>query len=118
MPTSTPKAARKQWIASTLKPKGALTVDDGAQRALLSGKSLLPAGVLAVDGDFGRGEVVQILEHDGAELGRGLTAYTSSETRSIAGCQSGEINGILGYCRRDEIVHRNDLVLTQDETGL
>jgi len=118
MPTSTPKAARKQWIAGTLKPKGALTVDDGAQRALLSGKSLLPAGVLAVEGDFGRGEVVQILGHDGTELGRGLTAYTSSETRSIAGCQSGAINGILGYCRQDEIIHRNDLVLTQDKIGL
>lgn len=118
VPASTPRAARKQWIAGTLKSKGALTVDDGAQRALFSGKSLLPVGVAAVEGEFGRGEAVRILGLDGTELGRGLIAYSSGEARAIAGCQSVAIKDILGYCRQDEIIHRNDLVLTRNEMGL
>ena len=111
LPSATPNAARKQWIAGTLKPKGSLQVDQGAERALASGRSLLPAGVKAVEGSFERGDAVRVLASDGRELGRGLIAYAAEEARQIAGRKSGDIAEVLGYRGRDEIIHRDDLVL-------
>ena len=111
LPNATPGAARKQWIAGTLKPRGTLRVDSGAERALASNRSLLPAGVTAVDGPFGRGDLVSIVAPDGREIARGLTAYPADEAAQIAGRQSAEIQEILGYSGGDEIIHRDDLVL-------
>ena len=112
LPGSTPMASRKQWIAGRLKPRGTVTVDDGAKRALVAGRSLLPAGVTDVSGDFGRGDAVRVMDRDGLELGRGLIAYAAGEARAIAGHRSDAIEGILGYRGRDEMVHRGDLALT------
>ncbi|HUQ50706.1 MAG TPA: glutamate 5-kinase, partial [Gammaproteobacteria bacterium] len=111
LPSATPGAARKQWIAGTLKPKGTLRVDAGAERALVGGRSLLPAGVTAVEGLFGRGDNVSVVAADGREVARGLTAYPADEAKLIAGRRSGDIQEILGYSGRDEIIHRDDLVL-------
>jgi glutamate 5-kinase len=107
-----PARAYKQWIAGTLVPAGSLQVDPGASAALQSGKSLLPAGVRAVDGTFERGVCLRVLDADGREIARGITAYTSAETRAILGCTSKEIERKLGYRGPDELIHRNDLVLT------
>jgi len=113
LPDSTPRAARKQWIAGTLQPRGSLTVDAGAAAALAAGRSLLPAGVTAVAGSFGRGEAVSLLDPGGTELGRGLIAYAADEARAIIGRQSAAIPEILGYRGRDELIHRDDLVLVR-----
>ena len=111
VPSSTPVAMRKQWIAGTLRPAGALTVDDGAARALLDGKSLLPAGVIRALGRFERGDTVSIMGPNGAEIARGICAYSDADTARIMGRQSAEIERLLGFRGRDEIVHRDDLVL-------
>ena len=111
LPSATPGAARKQWIAGTLKPRGALRVDAGAERALVAGRSLLPAGVTGVDGPFGRGDAVSVVGPDGREIARGLCAYPADEAALIAGRRSTDIQEILGYSGRDEIIHRDDLVL-------
>jgi glutamate 5-kinase len=108
---SNPRTARKTWIASGLKPAGLIVVDAGAVRALATGKSLLPAGVVRVDGRFGRGDSVKVLGPDGAEVGRGLIAYADDDARRIAGHKSREIEEILGYRGREEMIHRDDLVL-------
>ncbi len=110
---ASPATARKQWIAGSLKPQGALTIDDGASRALVAGKSLLPAGVKGVSGTFSRGDAVQVLDPAGQELARGLVAYASGDAAQIAGHKSHEIEAILGYRGRDEMIHRDDLVLTR-----
>ena len=115
LPSSTPRASRKQWIAGTLKPRGTVTVDDGARRALRAGRSLLPAGVTEVTGDFERGDAVRVVDRKGLELGRGLIAYPADEARAIAGQRSDAIEAILGYRGRDELVHRDDLALLIDE---
>ena len=117
LPRATPGAARKQWIAGTLQPKGAIRVDEGAARALAAGRSLLSAGVVGVDGQFERGDAVRVLASDGAELGRGLVGYSAEESRAIAGRRSNDIEAVLGYRGRDEMIHRDDLVLTQAGTG-
>ena len=109
--TATPLTARKSWIAGALNPVGAITVDTGAERALNSGKSLLPAGVTTVSGRFDRGDAVRINSADGREIGRGLSAYSSVDAGRIAGHKSREIEAILGYRGRDEMIHRDDLVL-------
>lgn len=111
LPSATPRTARKRWIAGTLGPAGAITVDDGALRALEKGKSLLPAGVIAAEGDFQRGDAVIVKGPDGREVARGLTAYSAADARRIMGHKSGEIEGLLGYRGRDEMIHRDDLVL-------
>jgi glutamate 5-kinase len=108
-----PRSARKAWIAAAVNPAGALTVDDGAVNALRRGKSLLPAGVAAIEGAFERGDCVVIRTKAGVEAGRGLSAYASGDIQRIAGHKSGEIAAILGYRGRDEIIHRDDLVLTE-----
>lgn len=108
---ATPRTARKRWIAGSLKPKGVLTVDNGASKALQNGRSLLPAGIASVAGRFERGDLVTVRCVDGTELGRGLSAYSSADASSIAGFKSSEIENILGYRGRDEVIHRDDLVL-------
>jgi glutamate 5-kinase len=112
IPGAEPRTARKRWIAGTLNPMGVLTVDDGAVAALKRGTSLLPAGVVAIDGSFDRGDAVVVKTRDGRELGCGLSAYSSADARAIAGHKSGEIEAILGYRGRDEMIHRDDLVVT------
>ncbi len=106
-----PRTARKKWILAHVKPKGSVHLDAGACKALLSGKSLLPAGVTKVDGVYDRGDAIQIFAPDGKTLGIGISAYTAENTRLIAGRKSAEIPDILGYSRGDELVHRDDLVL-------
>ena len=111
LPNKTPLAARKQWIAGTLTTRGALTIDAGAERALSEGKSLLPVGVVAVDGRFSRGDAVSIKGSSGRELGRGLAAYDSDDAQVIRGQRSQDIERLLGYRGRDEMIHRDNLVL-------
>lgn len=111
VPRSNPRVARKQWIGASLRPTGRLIVDAGAALALTKGKSLLPAGVAMVEGDFERGDAVVIADADGRELGRGLCAYSATDARRIIGHKSGEIEAVLGYRGRDEMVHRDDLAL-------
>jgi glutamate 5-kinase len=111
VPSSTPMATRKQWIAGTLKPAGAIAVDDGAVRALMGGKSLLPAGVTRALGRFDRGDTVSIIGPDGTEVARGICAYSDSDAARIIGRKSTDIEKTLGFRGRDEIVHRDDLVL-------
>ena len=106
-----PVTSRKRWIAGTLEPRGAFTVDQGAAKALASGKSLLPAGVTRVEGSFERGDAVVIRNGEGIEIGRGLTAYDHEEANAIIGRKSGEIEEILGYFGRAELIHRDDMVL-------
>jgi glutamate 5-kinase len=107
-----PRTARKRWIVGTLKPMGELVVDGGALGALGRGKSLLPAGVIAVNGAFERGDAVVVRNGDGAEIGRGIVAYSAADARRIMGHRTHEIVRILGYQGRDEMIHRDDLVLT------
>jgi glutamate 5-kinase len=109
-----PVTARKKWIAGSLEPKGALTIDAGAVAALRRGKSLLPAGVVRVDGGFARGDAVVIRGPDGAEIGRGLCAYDAEDAQKIIGRSSAKIASILGFSGRAEMVHRDDLVVVQE----
>ncbi|WBU61112.1 glutamate 5-kinase [Paracoccus albus] len=110
LPDGDPQLARKRWIAA-MKPKGEFIIDAGAATALKGGKSLLPAGVTRVLGDFGRGEPVSVLGPSGETLARGLTRYTSDEARAIAGHRSEEIAEILGFAGRAALVHRDDMVV-------
>jgi glutamate 5-kinase len=110
--TTTPVAARKLWIAGGLKPQGELHIDDGAVRALHQGKSLLPAGIKRIDGQFERGDAVMVCDASGHEVARGLVAYNVADAERIAGKHSLEIEDILGYRGRDEMIHRDDLALT------
>ena len=109
--SATPASARKRWIAASLHARGSITIDAGAARALNQGKSLLPAGVTAVEGDFQRGDAVVVRDPDGLALGRGLTAYSTADARRIKGHRSSEIQSILGFLGREEMIHRDDLVL-------
>jgi len=111
LPEGSPLSARKKWIKGSLKTSGSLVVDDGAVRALSAGKSLLPAGVTAIDGEFKRGDVVDVKDRVGRVLARGLVAYAAEDARRIAGRKSIEIERLLGFRGRDEIVHRDDLVV-------
>ena len=116
VPHATPATARKQWIAGTLKPAGALTIDKGALKALREGKSLLPAGVVAARGRFERGDTVSVLGDDGTEVARGIISYSDVDAARIMGRKSSEIEGILGFRGRDELIHRDDLVILGHET--
>jgi glutamate 5-kinase len=105
-------AARKQWLADHVRLAGRLTLDAGAVRALTrDGKSLLPIGVVAVSGSFGRGEVVGCLAPDGREIARGLVNYSAQEAARIVGRPSSEIETVLGYVDEPELIHRDNLVL-------
>ncbi|MGH6761221.1 MAG: glutamate 5-kinase [Phyllobacterium sp.] len=106
-----PVNAWKTWISGNLDPAGLLTVDEGALSALKSGKSLLPAGVKTVEGDFHRGDTVAVIGPDGHEVARGLIAYDAPDAIKIAGRKSNEIAGILGYDGRSAMIHRDDLVV-------
>lgn len=108
---SDPVTAKKRWIAGQLVPAGQIFVDTGAEKALLAGKSLLPAGVTRCDGSFDRGDAVIIRSVDGRELGRGLIAYAANEARMIIGKRSSEIASLLGYEGRDTLIHRDDMAL-------
>ena len=109
--SATPAAARKRWIAGGLKIEGALLIDEGAARALAEGRSLLPAGVKAVEGGFERGAAVAVRDMHGRELARGLVAYSAHDAGRLAGRRSAEIEAILGYRGRDEMIHRDDLAM-------
>jgi glutamate 5-kinase len=107
-------AARKQWMADHLQLRGQIKLDKGARNALVNeGKSLLPIGVTDVFGEFERGEVVAVLDHDGLEVARGLINYSSSEAKRIMRKPSSEIQAILGFTEESELMHRNNLVLSQ-----
>ena len=110
-PSGTPAVARKQWIAGSLRPTGTLVVDGGALRALAEGKSLLPAGVVAARGRFERGDTVAVVGPDGVEVARGLVAYSDADAARIMGCHSSQIEVRLGFRGRDEMIHRDDLVM-------
>jgi glutamate 5-kinase len=118
LPSATPAAARKQWIAGTLRPSGALIIDAGALRALFEGRSLLPAGVTAARGRFDRGDTVSVFTADGIEMARGIVAYSDADAARIMGRRSTEIADILGFRGRDEMIHRDDLVLLREEVGV
>ncbi len=109
-----PVTARKRWIAGTLEPKGVVIIDDGARAALQTGRSLLPAGVRSISGQFERGEAVIIRDLSGCEIGRGLIAYSAGEAVRIAGRNSMEIEGLLGYAGRAALIHRDDMALLRD----
>src|SRR5476649_1179765 len=106
-----PVTARKKWIAGSLEPRGALMIDAGAVKALRGGKSLLPAGVIKVEGAFWRGDAVVVRGPDGSEVGRGLIAYDADDAEKIKGRSSADVLLILGYTGRTEMIHRDDLVL-------
>jgi glutamate 5-kinase len=112
-PATTPGTVRKQWIAGTLQPAGELHVDVGAVQALRSGKSLLPAGVTRVSGKFKRGDALLVRDTAGIEIARGLSAYSSADADRLRGRKSSEIETLLGFRGRDEIIHRDDLVITR-----
>ncbi|MFN7102179.1 MAG: glutamate 5-kinase [Pseudorhizobium sp.] len=122
-PSATPVTARKTWIAGQLQPAGELVVDAGAQRALDDGRSLLPAGVVSVAGNFHRGDTIAIIGTDGREIARGLAGYDADEARRITGRKSADIEAVLGYAGRAAMVHRDDMVVTrsgrqdEDEQG-
>ncbi|MBI5164951.1 MAG: glutamate 5-kinase [Magnetospirillum sp.] len=111
LPKAEPHAARKRWIAGAMRPTGTLVVDDGACQALAQGRSLLPAGVVAVEGSFERGDCVLVKNRDGRVLGRGLCAYAAPEAARILGRKSTEFEAVLGYRGEDELIHRDDLVM-------
>jgi glutamate 5-kinase len=108
---ATPMTARKRWIAGSLEPKGTLTIDAGAVNALRAGKSLLPAGVIRVDGQFARGDAVVVRGPDTHEIGRGLIAYDADDAERIKGHSSSDVATILGVSGRAEMIHRDDLVI-------
>lgn len=112
-----PANARKTWISGHLKPNGLVQLDKGALKAVRSGKSLLPAGISRVEGSFTRGDAVRILDADGHDVGCGLIAYDYGEASLIIGRNSKEIETILGYAGRAEMIHRDDLVLSSADAG-
>jgi glutamate 5-kinase len=106
-----PVTARKKWIAGSLEPRGALVIDAGAVKALRGGKSLLPTGVTRIEGGFGRGDAVVVRGPEGAEIGRGLIAYDAADAERIRGKSSADVQAMLGFTGRTEMIHRDDLVL-------
>lgn len=114
-PSSNPVKGYKTWIAGQLEPAGRLTIDAGAVGALMSGKSLLPAGVRIVSGNFSRGDTVAILTPEGREIARGLVAYDAADAIRIAGLKTQDIEAVLGYEARSAMIHRDDLVVRERE---
>lgn len=109
--TATPIVARKRWIAGSLETNGQLVIDHGAVSALERGRSLLPAGVVSVNGEFSRGDAVSVRDQQGAEVARGLVTYDKANAKKIIGHRSEKIEALLGFAGRDEMIHRDDLVL-------
>ena len=116
-PSANPVKGYKTWIAGRLEPAGRLTIDAGAVGALMSGKSLLPAGVRLVSGNFSRGDTVAILTPEGREIARGLVAYDAADAVRVAGLKTKDIEAVLGYEARSAMVHRDDLVVRERETA-
>ena len=108
-----PLTARKQWISGALTPKGRITVDGGAVRALRQGRSLLPAGVVAATGAFERGDLIAIEDETRQVIGHGLSAYSVADTKAILGHKSSEIETLLGYRGRDEVIHADNLAMLE-----
>ena len=102
--------ARKRWIISSVSPKGELLIDDGAKKAIKSGKSLLAAGIKKVIGKFDKGDHIKILDNKNKEFARALSSFSSDEINKIMGCHSNEIQKILGYVSKSEVVHKDDMV--------
>ncbi len=117
-PRVSPAQAKKRWIAGGLSALGTIVIDAGAERALKSGKSLLAVGVKSVTGEFHRGDAVVVKAENGRELGRGLVAYDATDARRLIGRRTVEIEAILGYRGRDEMIHRDDLALTGSERDM
>ena len=115
LPHMSPAQAKKRWIAGSLSALGTVVIDAGAERALRAGKSLLPAGVISVTGHFERGDAVVVKSEDGREIARGLAAYGEEDARRLAGRRTAEIESLLGYRGRDELIHRDELALTTRE---
>jgi glutamate 5-kinase len=111
LPAPEGRSARKNWIAGHLAPLGAITIDAGAKRALLKGSSLLPAGIKSITGDFERGDAIDVLSISGERIGRGLAAYSSADAAILAGHRSEDFESLLGWRGRDEVIHRDDLVI-------
>ena len=107
-----PHTARKQWIGGALTPKGTIRIDDGAARALRTGRSLLPAGVIAVSGQFERGDLIEIEDSAGLVIGHGLSSYGHKDAKAIRGYKSNEIESVLGYRERDEMIHADNLAMS------
>ena len=105
-----PKSSRKKWLLNHLHPSGSVIVDKGASKAIHNNKSLLPAGILEINGRFNRGDVITILDIKNINIGIGVIAYDSNEAKRIIGKNSKDIKNILGYEGRDEIIHKDDLV--------
>ena len=103
--------AKKKWIIGSLNSNGTIKIDDGASKALRNGKSLLAAGVIKINGFFNKGENVLILDQNDNQLARGLSSFSSDEINKIKGKQSREIEKILGYLSKTEIIHKDDMVL-------
>ena len=102
--------ARKKWIISSVSPKGEIIIDDGAKKALINGKSLLAAGIKKVSGKFSKGDHIKILDIKRKEFARGLSSFSSEEVHKIIGCHSNQIQKILGYVSKSEVVHKDDMV--------
>jgi len=102
--------ARKKWIISSISPKGEVIIDDGAKKALINGKSLLAAGIKKVSGKFNKGDHIRILDNKRKIFARGLSSFSSIEIDKIMGCHSNEIEKILGYISKSEVVHKDDMV--------
>ncbi|MFO7812047.1 MAG: glutamate 5-kinase [Pelovirga sp.] len=116
LPAQCKLTAKKHWIAFSKKPRGKLLIDGGGKRAVLcGGKSLLPSGIIGVDGGFERGDAVRLCDHEGKEFARGITSYSLAEILRIMGKQCSQIEQVLGYKYRDEVVCRDDLVVTADK---
>jgi len=111
----TPTAVRKQWLAGALEVNGVLVIDAGAAHALRDGNSLLPVGIAAISGEFGRGDIVTLTDKHGTELGRGLAEYSRDDASRLLGCRSEQIEERLGYRGRPVMVHRDELVLFGNE---
>ncbi len=111
IPKAEPRAAWKSWIAGSVQTLGVIVVDDGAVKALHDGKSLLPAGVVDVSGEFERGDAVEVRGNDGRIVAKGLSAYAAADMRAIKGRKSDDIEAILGFRGRSEVIHRDDLVV-------
>ena len=109
MPKISTLAARKRWIVSSIESSSKIHIDKGAAKALDNGKSLLPAGIIKVSGDFNKGENILIVDDKDNKLARGLSSFSSIEINKIKGLQSNEIENILGYPSKSEIIHKDDL---------
>ena len=110
LPKISKLVARKKWIISSVSPKGELIIDDGAKQALTNGKSLLAAGIKKVSGKFQKGDHIRILDKQNYEFARGLSSFSSDEILKIMGHHSKEIEKLLGYVTKSEVIHKDDMV--------